>query len=657
MNLPCGWKRGMTRISAAGAALILAVAAFHFSPRLVHSEEAEPATLSLSVPAAKVVAARAKPALLTEKPTGHQIPLKSDDVIRYGADQAHMSLFVDNQYPSAKQCAECHPTHFREWSVSPHAYAQLSPVFNCMQNAIKILTNGTNNDFCIRCHTTVGMQLGEKTDMSQLDRHPTAREGITCITCHRVNLEYGKGSGRRVIVSGDITQPVYGPLGSKVLQQVLADPDQYGVLETAETGNRSRKIHGDVQQFFSMASPSFCGTCHDVFGPNGFRLEDAFSEYKASPAAKEDGVSCQDCHMGKVAGEARGYVVEPIAHIGNAWTTPRRRTNHMMPGPDYSILHPGLFPHNVEAIREEGAEETAPGAGLATMRQWLQFDHEAAWGTDQFEATIPEGYQFPDAWREPTRRTEARRILNDQFELLAEYRQFAADTLRAGYKMSKITEPSCDRSGLHFKVKVWNGTRGHGTPTGFDAERLVWLYITVWDSTGKVIHQSGDLDPNGDVRDTHSFYVHNGKVPHDHQLFSLQSKFITRNIRGGEREQILPITFSLDPLPFLRPETSALNVQGRPFAARKHKQNIEVGGSRWAKYHVPTKVLTGNGPYNVRVQMKAGMVPVNLVHRISFAGFDYGLNPKEVARRIVDGHHVLYEENFVFDVHSRSLSP
>ena len=75
---------------------------------------------------------------------------EQEEVLQYCADEAHAALMKDDPYPSAKKCGTCHPQHYREWSVSPHAYAQLSPIFNCMQNAVKILTNGTNGDFCIR---------------------------------------------------------------------------------------------------------------------------------------------------------------------------------------------------------------------------------------------------------------------------------------------------------------------------------------------------------------------------------------------------------------------------------------------------------------------------------------------------------------------------
>ena len=73
------------------------------------------------------------------------------------ADDLHAALMASEAYPTAAQCGTCHPRHYREWSVSQHAYTQISPVFNAMQGKIIELTNGTNGDFCIRCHTPIGM--------------------------------------------------------------------------------------------------------------------------------------------------------------------------------------------------------------------------------------------------------------------------------------------------------------------------------------------------------------------------------------------------------------------------------------------------------------------------------------------------------------------
>ena len=187
-------------------------------------------------------------------------------------------------------------------------------------------------------------------------------------------------------------------------------------------------------------------------------------------------------------------------------------------------------------------------------------------------------------------------------------------------------------------------------PTGFDAERLVFLRVSVWDRNGKLVFVSGDLDPNGDVRDSHSIYVHNGELPLDRQLFSLQTRFLTRNVRGGEREQIVPVPYSLDPLPYQRPETRPFTVLGRPVGARKHKHNIEVNGQRWAHYHIDRTQLTCNGPYTAHVDLVAGMVPVNLIHFIETVGFDYDMSAREVADAVVAGHVLVHSDSATFHV-------
>ncbi len=533
----------------------------------------------------------------------------------------------ESRFPSANACATCHPGHFREWSVSQHAYAQMSPVFNAMQGRILQLTNGTNGDFCIRCHTPVGMNLGEPEFMTNMDRHPTSREGITCIVCHRLPEAYGKVSGRLAIVEGDIYDAVFGPTDNAELRRVLAS-DEYSV--NPDRNQSGRAIHADVATLPQISESAFCGTCHDVNLLNGFRLEEAFSEYKTTPAARQ-GISCQDCHMGTEPGRASGYAEAPAAVVGGVGTRPRKRTNQMFAGPDYSVIHPGIFPHNVSATE------------LATIREWLTFDVDAGWGTDAFEDTVSADFEFPDRWRTADDRYDARAVIRDNVDLLGESERQRLAVLRAGYVLGDVEVTAADANGIDFKVEFRNGTNGHNVPTGFDAERLVFLEVTVTDADGRVVFQSGDRDPNGDVRDLHSLYVHNGEMPQDKQLFSLQSKFLTRMVRGGEREQVLPLNVSPDPLLYVRPATNSAILTGRPGGTRKHKQGIAPGDSRRATYRVKGSKLTGKGPYKASVELVAAMIPVNLIHEIIEVVFDYFMSPMEVARAVVTGAQILYE--------------
>lgn len=568
------------------------------------------------------------PALLAGRHGGAISP-KLDADLDTVATLAHVKAFQEEgRFPSANTCAACHPEQYREWSGSQHAYAQMSPVFNAFHGTILRITNGTNGDFCIRCHTPVGMNLGEPVFMTNMDRNPTSREGITCVVCHRLARPFGKVSGRLAIEEGDLFDPVFGPTGNRELKRVIESPD-YSV--NTDRDGFGRSIHTDVEVLPQMSTSGFCGTCHDVNLVNGFRLEEAFSEYKATQAAA-DGVTCQDCHMASEPGRVSEYARGPAAIVGGRPTSDRKRTNHTFAGPDYSIIHPGIFPHNVRATE------------LATIREWLTFDVAAGWGTEDFENDLPREMEFPERWRVADDRYDARDILDENQTLMDEIGRQRLAILRVGYQLGEVRIRPSAQGDLMFDVEVKNGTNGHNVPTGFDAERLVFLQIDVRDGNGSIVFQSGDRDPNGDVRDSHSLYVHNGELPLDDQLFSLQSRFLVRMVRGGEREQVLALNYSQDPLPFLRPSTRATLLLGRPVGARKHRMTIPPEQSVWASYQVKADELRGSrGPYTATIRLIAQMIPVNLVNEIKDVGFDYWMSPREVAEAVVAGAQVLWE--------------
>ena len=103
--------------------------------------------------------------------------------------------------------------------------------------------------------------------------------------------------------------------------------------------------------------------------------------------------------------------------------------------------------------------------------------------------------------------------------------------------------------------------------------------------------------------------------------------------------------------------SAATTALGRPGGARKHKKGIEPHGHRWATYSVSKVQLTGNGPYRAVIQLKAAMVPVNLLNEIRDVGFDYNMSTRDVARNLVhgpvegvDGHQVIWEREVTLEI-------
>ena len=537
-------------------------------------------------------------------------------------DEAHKSLYKENEFPSAQECGGCHFNHYREWSVSRHAYAQISPTFLAYQATLVTLTNGTLGDFCQRCHSQVGMTNGETILTSNSNRGDVAKEGVTCVACHRVAKAYGKITGRFPLEPGDIKTPVYGPREGDELQRMLG-------LQKGKKLN----VHQQAHHLDQVSQPGFCGRCHDVRLVNGFRLEDAFSEYKQTQAAKK-GETCQDCHMGPIPGKPSQYPDEPAAVVRGMQTKPARRTNHMFVGPDTSIVHPGIFPIDAE-VRE-----------YATQQEWLTFDHKAGWGTDKFEETVTEDTEFPGIWADADERYAARELVDRQEALIAESHERGTTLLRNGYGLGEVVVLDTS-SDLNFKVKVENLTDAHSVPTGLIAERNVFLQVKVTDAVGTVIFRSGDLDPNGDVRDAHSKYVHNGTMPLDEQLFNLRSPFMVRNAHGGEREQILPANYSLDPLIFMRPSPTPSLLFGGLRDVRLQKRSIEASGFRWANYTVDKALLTGKPPYKANIKLVTGQLPPHLIDVISAVGFEYGLSARDVSEAMLAQYRVLWERDVV----------
>ncbi len=219
-------------------------------------------------------------------------------------------------WESAMTCAACHPTHYAEWSESMHAYAPLSPVFDAM--ALKAFrdSSGAVGTFCTGCHSPIGQDQGEPGSATAEDRSRLSREGVTCDACHTA---VGHA----------------GTLGNAAIERELGEHKR-GPLRDPDTSEHSAG-YGEF-----VTSPELCGGCHDVFAWPGLLIEQAYSEYSASPAAAT-GVRCQDCHMGPVPGVAVEREWGPAAIVDGVPYPDRPLSSHRFVGPDYSLRDD--FPH------------------------------------------------------------------------------------------------------------------------------------------------------------------------------------------------------------------------------------------------------------------------------------------------------------------------
>lgn len=242
-------------------------------------------------------------------------------------------------YQSAEVCKDCHPRQYAEWRQSMHSYAAVSPVFEAMNAKAFRDSSGDVGTFCTGCHAPVGTAFGEGGHTSVAERSDISKEGVTCSYCH---------------TAVDHT----GPIGNN---NILSDPDH--IIQGPYS---SDAMDGHVSEESSfIQTPQFCGSCHDVFSFPALRIEEAFTEYEESPAA-QDGVRCQDCHMGPNPGvNAERPMGQSTEGLEGSYPD-RELSSHFFVGPDYSMLPDWPYPGDAEA------NATAKEESLARTRKLLK---------------------------------------------------------------------------------------------------------------------------------------------------------------------------------------------------------------------------------------------------------------------------------------------
>ncbi len=515
----------------------------------------------------------------------------------------HAEVFANDLYPSATKCAQCHKKIYDEWRVSAHAYAAVSPMFNKFEQKMAELTQGTVGTFCVRCHAPAAVQMGFPRSGSIVDAPLVFREGVSCVACHRVKEAYGRVNGERRIEPGPIQAPVYGSIGGDGVARAINDKDNYKIKIDPNDKKPGQEIHLQGIQFEQLSESDYCQACHQVMVHPGISLEVVWAQYRAGPACKK-GIRCQDCHMGLVPGKPLGFEYGPAAEMNDKVVdNHRKHSNHMFFGPGNSIAHPGVFPHNEKSYRW-------------TIDQWLEYDWRTGWGTEPFEKAVAQGQlaaAFPPNWTSADERRDARKVLDENFQLLAVKKASSIAVMEAGTHVDGpfFRDPpqlGCDLQ-LHYKVS--NVSEGHNSPSGsLGAQPQLWLNVVLSGPTGERLWESGYLDANGDLANQHSHLVTQRLIPPDRQLFNLQSQFMITGVKGTDREMYLPVNVDIDQLPFLRPGNIPYTVLNHPPFVRMEQKSIPPLGNKLARYRIPGDLFTQPGTYRLSVRLRSRMEPI-----------------------------------------------
>ncbi|NCC34874.1 MAG: hypothetical protein EOM24_23100, partial [Chloroflexia bacterium] len=222
--------------------------------------------------------------------------------LRVPADRlliAHASL-QQRRLATAEQCAMCHAPIVAEWQQSAHAHAVNDAYYQALTTLFIEERGVEAARYCASCHNPIGLMQGEiardavvpeedqgnayaarNLGVSLAVSHRAA-EGVTCVVCHRAaHAPAEPSNGNLALHAGD-------------------DAD----IETLVAQMAARAAPTDHRQSFQpelLAEARLCGTCHNLFSPDGtLALEPTYDEWLASPYPGQ-GVTCQSCHFRNAA--------------------------------------------------------------------------------------------------------------------------------------------------------------------------------------------------------------------------------------------------------------------------------------------------------------------------------------------------------------------
>jgi hypothetical protein len=193
---------------------------------------------------------------------------------------------TSDQFEPPEVCGGCHVEIYAQWNGSMHSNAWTDPIYRAALNLVSAASGGKVDNFCMGCHTPIGVVTGEATPSAK-GMSAVAERGVQCEVCHNISRSSGIGNGSYVL-----TPRLHGR------------PLKFGPFEDAVSP------YHDTAYSRLHTKSEFCGQCHDVTHPfNRVALERTYSEWRDSSYAGE-GIQCQDCHMKPKRGSATSFSKE-----------------------------------------------------------------------------------------------------------------------------------------------------------------------------------------------------------------------------------------------------------------------------------------------------------------------------------------------------------
>jgi hypothetical protein len=187
---------------------------------------------------------------------------------------------LDNDFNDPKRCAACHPDIFSQWEGSLHSQAAEDGIFRKFFEMVVEEVGPPAVEFCMKCHSPVGVQRGEVNPPTGENLGEVARKGVFCDFCHTVTP---KGIGNAAF-------------------DTTFSPTKRGPFDNAVSPAHRTQTDGRYTR------SEFCGMCHNVTHPiSGRPIERTYEEWRESPYNTGDpatATQCQDCHMRQTPGTA-----------------------------------------------------------------------------------------------------------------------------------------------------------------------------------------------------------------------------------------------------------------------------------------------------------------------------------------------------------------